>query len=78
MATHSSILAWRIPWTEEADGLRSVGSEADMTERLTVVTGVLGAFLGGGDSPPLASGAALLPVLSGTKTQSGGRGSQFY
>ena len=21
MATHSSILAWRIPWTEEADGL---------------------------------------------------------
>ena len=49
-----------------------------MTERLTVVTGVLGAFLGGGDGPPLSSGAALLPVLSGTKTQSGGRGSQFY
>ena len=26
MATQSSILAWRIPWTEEADGLQSVGS----------------------------------------------------
>ena len=23
MATHSSILAWRIPWTEESDGLQS-------------------------------------------------------
>ena len=27
MATHSSILAWRIPWTEEAGGLWSVGSQ---------------------------------------------------
>ena len=26
MATHSSILAWRIPWTEEHGGLQSVGS----------------------------------------------------
>ena len=25
MATHSSILAWRIPWTEETDGLQSTG-----------------------------------------------------
>ena len=25
MATHSSILAWRIPWTEEPDGLPSMG-----------------------------------------------------
>ena len=25
MTTHSSILAWRIPWTEEPDGLRSIG-----------------------------------------------------
>ena len=24
MATHSSILAWRIPWTEEPDGLQSI------------------------------------------------------
>ena len=27
MATHSSILAWRIPSTEEPDGLQSVGSK---------------------------------------------------
>ena len=25
MATYSNILAWRIPWTEEADGLQSMG-----------------------------------------------------
>ena len=25
MATHSSILAWRIPWTEEPGGLKSMG-----------------------------------------------------
>ena len=25
MATHSSILAWEIPWTEEPGGLRSMG-----------------------------------------------------
>ena len=27
MATHSSILAWRIPWREEPAGLQSMGSE---------------------------------------------------
>ena len=26
MATHSSILAWRMPWTEEPGGLQSMGS----------------------------------------------------
>ena len=32
MATHSSILAWRIPWTEEPCRLQSMGSqESDMT-----------------------------------------------
>ena len=32
MATHSSILAWRIPWTEEPGGLQFVGSqESDTT-----------------------------------------------
>ena len=32
MSTHSSILAWRIPWTEEPDRLQSMGSqESDMT-----------------------------------------------
>ena len=27
MATHSSVLAWRIPWTEERGGLQSMGSQ---------------------------------------------------
>ena len=27
MATYSSILAWRIPWTEEPSGLKSMGSQ---------------------------------------------------
>ena len=27
MATHSSILAWRIPWMEEPGGLQSMGSQ---------------------------------------------------
>ena len=32
MATNFSILAWRIPWTEESDRLQSVGSQgSDMT-----------------------------------------------
>ena len=29
MATHSSILAWRIPWTEEPGGLQSMGITKD-------------------------------------------------
>ena len=28
IATHSSILAWRIPWTEEPGGLQSMGSQS--------------------------------------------------
>ena len=35
MATHSSIPAWRIPWTEEPGGLQSTGlKESDTAERL--------------------------------------------
>ena len=35
IATHSSILAWRIPWTEEPGGLESTGlQKSDTTEQL--------------------------------------------
>ena len=36
MATHSSILAWEIPWTEEPGSLQSMGSqkESEMTQQL--------------------------------------------
>ena len=32
MATHSSILAWRIPWTEKPSGLQSMGSQKSWTQ----------------------------------------------
>ena len=32
MATHSSILDWRIPWTEEPGGLQSIGLQRVRTE----------------------------------------------
>ena len=39
MATHSSMLAWKIPWTQESGRLQSMGSkESDMTERLSTHT----------------------------------------
>ena len=37
MATHSSILTWKIPWTEEPGRLQSMGrKESDMTEQLSL------------------------------------------
>ena len=35
MATHSSILAWKIPWTEEPGGLQSMGSQRGRHNRVT-------------------------------------------
>ena len=31
MATHFSILAWKIPWTEQPDGLQSIGLQKSQT-----------------------------------------------
>ena len=43
MATHSSLLAWKIPWTEEPGGLQPMGGiqftgrkESDMAEQLSM------------------------------------------
>ena len=42
-ATHSSILAWKIPWTEEPGGLRSTGhKESDTSDLARRVEGVVG------------------------------------
>ena len=41
MATHSSTLAWKIPWTEEPGGLQSMGSQSDMTEATCTIDIVL-------------------------------------
>ena len=42
MATLSSILAWRIPWTEEPGGLQSMGSQRDMSEQLMLSLSTIG------------------------------------
>ena len=42
MATYSSILAWKIPWVEEPDGLKSTGSEeSDKTEHTLAIHDVI-------------------------------------
>ena len=45
MAPYSSILARRIPWTEEPGRLQSMGSqESDITERLSIAQRSCGSF----------------------------------
>ena len=41
IATHSSIFAWRIPWTEEPGGLQSMGRKVkhDLTEQQQMIPG---------------------------------------
>ena len=38
MATHSSILAWEMPWTKEPGGLQSMGSQSGTVQQLTLST----------------------------------------
>ena len=52
MATHSSTLAWKVPWTEEPGGLQSMGSlESDTTEWLLFHFSLLS--IGEGNGNPL-------------------------
>ena len=56
MATHSSILAWKIPWTENPGRLQSMGSQRvghDWATSLTYFT----------DSPPNNHASATLPIV---------------
>ena len=42
MATHSNILAWRIPWREESGGIQSTGGkELDTTKQLSIAQHIL-------------------------------------
>ena len=41
MATHSSILAWEIPWTEEPGGLQSMGHESQIQLSNETITTLL-------------------------------------
>ena len=45
MAAHSSLLAWRIPWTEEPGGLQSMGRKESDTTEATERVCTLRAFL---------------------------------
>ena len=50
LATHSSILAWRIPWTEEPGGLQSLGlqrvrHDKQLSTHIHVFTGVNGGYI---------------------------------
>ena len=56
VATHSSILAWRIPWTEESGGLQSMGSQKRQT-RLSKYTK---AFCSKGSNPTLIYASSLM------------------
>ena len=62
MATHSSILAWRIPWTEEPGGLQSTGSQRVAHDCVTNTT-TARSYRGCGEkqtrSPLLYSGTLL-------------------
>ena len=62
MATHSSIFAWRIPWTEEPGGLQSLGHKlSDMTHQLT-----LWGFSGGTDNKESACNVGDLGSIPGS------------
>ena len=71
MATHSSILAWRIPWTEEPGGLSSMVSER-VRQTEDACTRVKPGLLVCGHTPFLqqwsSAGAAfcICPLLQGT------------
>ena len=76
MATHSSILAWRIPWTKEPGGQQSMGSQdldmtrqslvAQMVKRLPTMRETLVQSLGWED--PLEKEMAPLSSILGWKT----------
>ena len=64
MATHSSTLAWKIPWTEEPGRLQYMGSRrSDMTERLHFH--FLLSCIGGGNGNPLQCSCLENPRDSG-------------
>ena len=46
IATHSSVFAWRIPWTEESGRVPSMGSQRAGCDRVTLSTFLLTAFQG--------------------------------
>ena len=56
MATHSSILAWRIPWTEEPGGLQSMGSQREGHDWSNLARTVINCIFGCAGSLLLCTG----------------------
>ena len=64
MATHSGVLAWKIPWTDEPGRLQSMGSQS--RTRLSDFTSVTSCFITGeGNGNPLQYSCLENPVDTG-------------
>ena len=64
MATHSSILAWEIPWTGEPGGLQSMGSQKSQTQLSDQTTTAAIHFIASGELLKLSkAGATHLGIL---------------
>ena len=79
MATHSSVLAWRIPWTEEPGGLQSMGSQrvrydwaTKQQQEYFVESNVLLIPIISSFTKPIHKGCFLSCLVSNTKVASRG------
>ena len=85
MATHSSTLAWKIPWTEEPGGLQSMGSQrvghdwaTSLSFSLSLFTPGLPRYCSGKGSPARAGGTRDLGTIPGSGRSPGeGNGNPF-
>ena len=68
-AAHSSVLAWRIPWTEEAGGLQSVGSQRAGHDWSNWTCNIFSDFPDGSDGKESACDAIDLGSLTGSFRQ---------
>ena len=66
IATHSSTLAWKIPWTEEPGRLQSMGSQSDTTERLHFHLHTYLDFPGGSVAKNLLANAGDVGLIPGS------------
>ena len=63
MATHSSILAWEILWTEEPGGLQSMGSQSDTTEYTHIHTPGMLMLIPPGQNPSSFKALEVIPTI---------------
>ena len=68
LATHSGILAWRIPWTQEPGGLQSIALQSwTLQKRLSLQAAVHKCPLFSTPSPVVLSLIFILPILIGVQ-----------